>query len=212
MAWLDGCRVRLYKRAVCDGPLGIDVGCFRGVTCVSDRDKTKEELIEELAAARERIEQLELVNKKLRVAEVELATSEIRLQSIVDNTTSVIYLKDLEGYYFTINRQYERLFHVTRQEILGRTDYEIFPKAVADVLHENDKRVIEAREPIEFEEVVPQDDGLHTYISIKFPLRDTAGTIYAVCGISTDITERKRTEHELRRSLDQLQRLEDSEP
>ena len=178
---------------------------------MSDVNKTKEALIEELTAARERIEQLELANRRLRVVEVELATSEVRLQSIVDNTTAVIYLKDLEGYYFTINRQYEKLFHVTRHEILGRTDYEIFPTAVADVFRENDDKVIAARKPIEFEEVVPHDDGLHTYISIKFPLRDTAGTIYAVCGISTDITERKRTEHELRQSLDKLQRVsEDS--
>ena len=178
---------------------------------MSDRNKTKEQLIAELTVARERIEQLELANRRLRVVEVELATSEVRLQSIVDNTTAVIYLKDLEGHYFTINRQYEKLFHVTRHEILGRTDYEIFPEAVADVFRENDNKVIAAKEPIEFEEVVPHDDGLHTYISIKFPLRDTAGTIYAVCGISTDITERKRTEHELRRSLDKLQRVsEDS--
>jgi PAS domain S-box-containing protein len=178
---------------------------------LSDVSKTREQLIEELTAARERIEQLELANRRLRAVEVELATSEVRLQSIVDNTTAVIYLKDLEGYYFTINRQYEKLFHVTRHEILGRTDYEIFPAAVADVFRENDNKVIEAKEPIEFEEVVPHDDGLHTYISIKFPLRDTAGTIYAVCGISTDITERKRTEHELRQSLDKLQRVsEDS--
>jgi PAS domain S-box-containing protein len=179
---------------------------------VSDQQKTKEQLIEELVELRQSVAGLEAVNKRLRIVEVELATSEKRLQSIVDNTTAVIYLKDLEGHYFTINRQYEKLFHVTRHEILGRTDYEIFPAATADVLRANDREVVEAEGPIEFEEVVPHDDGLHTYISIKFPLRDTAGTIYAVCGISTDITERKRTEYELRTSLDKLQRMEqDSE-
>jgi PAS domain S-box-containing protein len=175
---------------------------------VSDQDKSSEQLIEELVALRQRVAELEAVNKRLRIVEVELATSEKRLQSIVDNTTAVIYLKDLEGYYFTVNRQYEKLFHVTRAEILGRTDYEIFPAAVADVFRANDKKVVEATAPLEFEEAVPQDDGLHTYLSIKFPLRDTAGNIYAVCGISTDITDRKRTEHELRTSLDKLQRLE----
>jgi len=175
---------------------------------VSDLDRSKEDLVKELTALRHKVAELEAVNKRLRIVEVELATSEKRLQSILDNTTAVIYLKDLEGYYFTINRQYERLFHVTREEILGRTDYEIFPAAVADVLRANDRKVVETEAPIEFEEAVPQDDGLHTYISIKFPLRDTAGTIYAVCGISTDITHRKRAEHELRTSLDKLQRLE----
>ncbi len=46
------------------------------------------------------------------------------------------------------------------------------------------------------EEIVPQDDGLHTYIAIKCPLFDESGRSYAVCGISTDISERKRTEAE----------------
>ncbi|MGE5240260.1 MAG: PAS domain S-box protein, partial [Bacteroidota bacterium] len=54
--------------------------------------------------------------------------------------------------------------------------------------------------PVEVEEQVPQDDGVHTYISLKFPLRDSRGGSYAVCGISTDITARKRTEEVLRQS------------
>jgi PAS domain S-box-containing protein len=171
---------------------------------MSDRDRTKEQLLEEVAQLREQVSQLEARNRRLRIVEVELATSEMRLQSILDNTTAVIYLKDLEGHYFTINRQYEKLFHVTRQEILGKTDYEIFATAVADVLRANDQKIVEAEAPIEFEEVVPHDDGLHTYISVKFPLRDTVGTIYAVCGISTDITDRKRSEHELREAIARL--------
>jgi PAS domain S-box-containing protein len=169
-----------------------------------NRNRTKEELLEDIARLSEQVKRLELENRRLRIVEVELATSEKRLQSILDNTTAVIYLKDLEGHYFTINRQYEKLFHVTRHEILGKTDYEIFATAVAEVLRANDQQVVEAEAAIEFEEVVPHDDGLHTYISVKFPLRDTAGTIYAVCGISTDITDRKRSEHELREALARL--------
>jgi len=169
-----------------------------------DRDRTQEELLAEVAELHQQLKRLEAENRRLRIVEVELATSEKRLQSILDNTTAVIYLKDLEGHYFTINRQYEKLFHVTRHEILGKTDYEIFSTAVADVLRANDQKIVEAEAAIEFEEVVPQDDGLHTYISVKFPLRDTVGTIYAVCGISTDITDRKRSEHELREALARL--------
>jgi len=63
----------------------------------------------------------------------------------------------------------------------------------------NDEQVAAAGESLIFEEVVPQDDGDHTYISVKFPLRDADGAVYGVCGISTDITERQRMEAELRR-------------
>jgi PAS domain S-box-containing protein len=59
--------------------------------------------------------------------------------------------------------------------------------------------------PIKVEEVAPQEDGVHTYISIKFPLQDANGVPYAVCSISTDITERKRAEEELKRSEERWQ-------
>jgi len=58
----------------------------------------------------------------------------------------------------------------------------------------NDRRVIEAGEPIQFEEAVPSADGKRLYVSVKFLLRDRTGNPYAVCGIATDITESKRAE------------------
>jgi signal transduction histidine kinase len=80
----------------------------------------------------------------------------------------------------------------------GKTDHDIFPKDMADAFIEADKKVIHAGQPLDVEERVPQDDGIHTYISVKFPLRDSSGEIYAVCGIATDITERKAAENQLR--------------
>ncbi len=55
------------------------------------------------------------------------------------------------------------------------------------------------------EEQAPADDGMHTYVTVKFPLTDDAGRAYAICGISTDITERKRAEEEVRRLNDELE-------
>ena len=122
---------------------------------------------------------------------------EARLQAILDNTTAVIYLKDLEGRFLLINRQFEELFHVTRAQVVHKTDYDLFPQAMADAFRVNDQRVLETRTPLEFEEVAPRDGEIRTYLSIKFPLWDRAGTPCAVCGISTDITERKRAETKL---------------
>src|SRR3989338_3594086 len=127
------------------------------------------------------------------VTEVNQATammmeSEKRLQDIMDNTTAVIYLKDIHGKYQFINRQYEHLFHRTKREVIGKTDYDIFPKNIADEFRKNDQKVIEKGTPIEFEEVALHDDGLHTYISIKFPVWGARGASCGVCGVSAAIT------------------------
>lgn len=127
-----------------------------------------------------------------------LQESEEKLKSILDNTTVVVSVKDIPGRYTFINRQFEKLFRVSRDEVKGKTDYDLFPKEMADAFRVNDLHVLETKAPLEFDEVAPHEDGLHTYISIKFPLCDLTGVIYAVCGISTDITERKRMEEIIR--------------
>ncbi|MBD0364264.1 MAG: PAS domain S-box protein, partial [Coleofasciculus sp. C3-bin4] len=88
--------------------------------------------------------------------------SEERLQAILDNATAIIYLKDTEGHFILINRQLETLFQKPKEEILGKNNYDFFPKEIADTFHANDRRVIEAGTPLEFEEIVPHDDGIHT--------------------------------------------------
>jgi PAS domain S-box-containing protein len=139
-------------------------------------------------------------------------SSLLRLESILDNTTAVIYVKDLEGRYALVNRQFELLFHVTREAARGRTDYDLFTRTAAEAFRENDRKVVAAGAPIEFEEVAPHDDGPHTYISLKFPLFDDHGKIDAVCGISTDITERKRTEERLQQVTAELRAFYQAQP
>ncbi len=129
----------------------------------------------------------------------QLRQSEERLRSIINNTTSVIYLKDVEGHYLLVNRRFEQLFSWKNEELSGKTDYDIFPDHVAAALQANDRVAYERQEAVEFEEQYPQRDGLHSYISVKFPLRDESSRIYGICGLSTDITERKNVEKELRR-------------
>jgi two-component system, sensor histidine kinase and response regulator len=126
--------------------------------------------------------------------------SDRELQSILDNSTAVIQVKDLSGRYLRINRRFEEIFGLDRSEILGKTDHELFPKEIADRFRANDLEVMQTARPLEFEETAPHQDGLHNYISIKFPLFDDAGVIYATAGIFTDITDRKRVEEKLRDS------------
>ncbi|HWP58634.1 MAG TPA: PAS domain S-box protein [Candidatus Acidoferrales bacterium] len=133
--------------------------------------------------------------------EQELRRREALLQQVIDESTNVIWVKSVEGRYQFINRRYEQLFHVSRERVKDKTDHDLFPKEIADEFRANDLRVIEAGAPMQFEERAPQDDGIHVYIANKFPIRDGSGFVYAVCGIATDITERKREEELLERRV-----------
>jgi PAS domain S-box-containing protein len=134
----------------------------------------------------------------LQQAESALRESETRLQQILNNTTAMVYVKDRDGHYLLANRQFERQFHIREAEILGRRDYDVFPREIAETFRRNDLQVLVTAKALEFEETALLADGEHTYLSSKFPLFNTEGEVYAICGISTDITERKRIEEALR--------------
>ena len=129
-----------------------------------------------------------------RKTEEALRESRENLQAILDNTTAVIYVKDAGGRYVLVNRRFEELFHTTKDRVVGKTDHDLFPGESADLFRKNDLEVLRSETPLEAEETVLQDDGVHTYVSVKFPLKGPDGSPYATCGISTDITRRKETE------------------
>jgi PAS domain S-box-containing protein len=128
--------------------------------------------------------------------ERDLKAEKERLAAVIDNSTAVIFMKDLSGKYLLINRKYEALFHISKTEMIGKTDYDVFPVEIADKFRANDQEVIKRKSPIEFDETAPHDDGLHYYFAIKFPLLDNNGEVYAVCGIATDITDHKSREED----------------
>ena len=117
------------------------------------------------------------------------------LQSIMDNSPAVISVKDAQGRYISINRRYEELFQVDRDEVMGKTDHDLHSKEVAVAVRTNDLLVLQASEPLEFEETIPNKDcSSRTYLAVKFPLWDASGSVYAVCAIATDITTRLEVE------------------
>jgi PAS domain S-box-containing protein len=126
--------------------------------------------------------------------------TEERLRAILDNTPAVVFMKDLQGRYLLVNKRWAKLFHTTPEETVGKFDHDIFPPDLARVFRENDAKVAEAGMPMQMEEFVPHDDGTHTYLSVKFPLRDAAGRIHAVGGVATDITEQKKFTRALEQS------------
>lgn|GEM_PF-1627648 len=151
------------------------------------------------------------VTKRKRM-ERALRESQSRLQSIMDNCPAMIFEKDLDGRYLQINRQFERTFDLVSAQVLGRTDDDLFPQALAAGFRATDRRVIETGHASELEESAVYADGLHHYIVHKFPLHDVAGDMYGVGGISTEITARKRAEEELKRQKEILQKIFDHIP
>src|SRR5690606_9176800 len=121
-----------------------------------------------------------------RAAELALQTSEERLQAILDYSPAAIFVKDLEGRYLLCNREFERDTGLSRTDVLGRTDEQLFSVADAAVFAANDRRVLEADAALEFEEQFPTPQGPRTNFVQKFPLKDASGITYALCSIATD--------------------------
>lgn len=128
-----------------------------------------------------------------------LGESEKRLKAIIDNSNAFIFLKDINGKYLLANRRFESLLKMTGDEIIGRTDHQIFGPEIGSRLREHDDLVIKTLSAREFEESVPYEGALHYYISTKVPILDASGKPFAVCGISTDITDRKLAEAKIAR-------------
>ena len=137
--------------------------------------------------------------------EAALMESEERFRSVVNNSPTKIHIKDLDGRYLLINSEAEKLFGVSQEEVSDKTADEIFPQDQAKSFAAHDRAVLATGQTIQREEEWLREDGIHTFLTVKFPILDGAGSIAAIGAIGTDITERKRTEEALLASEHALQ-------
>jgi diguanylate cyclase (GGDEF)-like protein/PAS domain S-box-containing protein len=126
-----------------------------------------------------------------------LSQSKNKHFSINNESTTVMFLKDLAGRYLYVNRGFEKLLSLSSDEVKGKTDYDFLSHHIADPIVRNDQIVAQSGLPHELEEKVPHGDVLHTYKTVKIPVPDTSGKVFAVCGIAVDITEHKKAEANL---------------
>jgi PAS domain S-box-containing protein len=143
-------------------------------------------------------------------ARLEMENSRRLLRSIIDNAAAGIYCKDPDGRYVLVNEKAAKLVGLPVDELVGKTDHDLFPRSIADGLRARDLEVLRTgRRAIE-EEVVPFHGEMRTFLSNKFSMTAPDGGAALVVGISTDITERKRMEEALRdsrRMLEESQRF-----
>ncbi len=126
------------------------------------------------------------------------------LQAVIEATPDAIFVKDLDGRYLLVNREFERLVRRPRLEVVGHTDRNLFPSALAEQLAARDDEVLRGGAPVAFEQELVVDEARRTYVCVKFPLRGASATHYGVGSMATDITVLKRLQEELQRHQEEL--------
>ncbi|MEM7350484.1 MAG: transporter substrate-binding domain-containing protein [Acidobacteriota bacterium] len=141
----------------------------------------------------------------------ELRESEERLEGILDNAPMMIYMKDAQGRYMVVNREFEKLVGQHRHQVRDATDSKFFTPLQVAELRALDAKVFDTGEIIECQEVFATPVGQRTFRSVRFPLHHADGSVYAVCAINADITDQMQAEEEkkkLEAQIQQSQKLE----
>jgi PAS domain S-box-containing protein len=129
------------------------------------------------------------------------------LQDILDSMPSPVYVLDNQGRFILTNQVFAKLFNLDKAAVMGKTGSDIFAQGKTEEFQSNELEILRAGAPVEVEEQLDLTDGRHTYLTHKYPLRDVNGKPYALAGISTDITERKKTEQTLAKRATELETI-----
>ncbi|RPH40153.1 MAG: PAS domain S-box protein, partial [Burkholderiales bacterium] len=157
-------------------------------------------LIEGLYIFYPALQNIQRIHQELTVTKKISQKKQTWLQIILDHAPLAIFIKDIQDHYLLTNHYFENLIGFGEEELRNKTDHDLFEASLANHLHNNDLKVCQTKTLQKFEEVIPSKTALHTYHSIKFPLFDKDEKVYAICSLSTDITEQKRAEDTLKES------------
>ncbi|MBY0527009.1 MAG: PAS domain-containing protein [Gemmataceae bacterium] len=141
---------------------------------------------------------------KLKRAEEAVRTQQQQLSGILNHSPHLVSIKDLHGRYLVADHAFREIVGC---DPTGKTAHEIYPAATADVLVRDDQRVAAENATLESEVVIPHGDEPHTYLAVKFPVRDEAGQIIGVGSIKTDVTRLKTAEKQAREAVEQRDRF-----
>jgi PAS domain S-box-containing protein len=145
------------------------------------------------------INELQQENERLRV---ELAQQKATLQAVIEAMPAVVYGRDPAGVFQWINQAHANVLGMEREAVVGQRDADLFPQEVVAGFWKTDKQALDAGAPVENEEHVPQQNGVRTYRSIKFPIHDDTGKLLGIGGISIDITTQKEHARMLQSLMD----------
>jgi len=137
------------------------------------------------------------MQQELEAYEFKLRENQLLLQSILDNTAAIIYVKGLDGKYIIANRRFIELSQVKESQVINHTDYDFCNAEQADHYRAIDEKVLQTAQSVEVEEKLLTANGYIHLLLVKFPLRDNDNNILGIGGIATDITERVHQQHQL---------------
>jgi PAS domain S-box-containing protein len=141
----------------------------------------------------------EALSRYSRELEKQVAERTSEISSILKYTPAVVYMKDTAGRYLLVNSRFEELFDIKNEVMRGQIDAAVLPAEVAAQFSQHDEHVLARGVSLHVEEQIEQQDGCHTYLSVKFPIFAESGGILGVCGIASDITPVKKAQEQLRR-------------
>jgi PAS domain S-box-containing protein len=143
---------------------------------------------------------LDQQKKQLAAQYARIQENEALLRAMMDTTAALMHVKDTRGRYVTMNRRYRELLG-GRESVPDATDFDLFPKDIADALRLNDARAVGHGAPLQVEETIPFVDGEHVFLANKVPLRSADGKLWGVCTVASDISDIKRMEYELSQAV-----------
>ena len=191
------------KRPIADSgaPMRDEEGNIIGTVMVFRDITERRRAEEELRRHREHLE--ELVEERT----AELQASERKYRTLVENIPQKIFAKDRNSVYTSVNENFARDLAITPQEFVGKTDYDFFPKELADKYRADDQRILESGETEHIEERYIQD-GQEVWVhTIKTLVRDEQGQVVGILGVFWDITERKQAEEALKEYSERLEEM-----
>jgi PAS domain S-box-containing protein len=127
------------------------------------------------------------------------------MQAVLDHSISCIYVKDRDLKYLFVNKHALHVFGFAEDEVIGRTDEELFPAPYAMISKVSDLKVLEQGMTTKEELVAELRTGNRDFYTIKTPLVSSNGTIYALCGIAMDISKQKTAQRQLNAYLEKLE-------
>ncbi len=154
------------------------------------------------------ISEKKLAEKELIESETKRKENEYRLNAILDNSTALIYIKDLEGRYLMANHKFREFFQLSEEALIGHTDFDISTRELAEHYQLTDKEVLTTRKPIETEEIIETPTGKRNLLLLKFPLLTPEHELIGVSGIATDVTDKVELQ---KQHLEALHRAESAQ-
>lgn len=147
-----------------------------------------------------------------RVAEEILRQSEDKFRTLVSNLPQKVFVKDVNSVYTACNTLYAADFGITQEEIVGKTDYNFYPRELAEKYIADDRRIIDSGKMQSFEEKYLLNEQEYFVHTTKAPLRDAQGGVMGVIGVFWDITDIKRAEKKLLESEQRFRDMADNAP